>query len=253
MEEIMSRFPHLAEAVFDSLKYESLKDCKGVSRSWYNYLDEQKFFHIRSIQATVFHELGDTWKQVFKLLDTPTIMELKYAVKKVYLHSHSHFKHHESLTPLHVVAETGPEQLFMKIFEKMEDKNPKTENGETPLHIAASYGNFELCKIIIETVDDKNPGNSSQITPLHPAAFKGHFKICEYIISKVKDKNPRDISGMTPLHKPAQNGHLQIYELIRNNVTEKNPRCGGGWTPIRLLEEHQCGRGWPPKALMPYL
>ena len=56
---------------------------------------------------------------------------MKYAVKKVYLHSH--FKRHESITPLHVVAETGPEQLLVKIFERMEDKNPKTENGETPL------------------------------------------------------------------------------------------------------------------------
>ena len=84
MEEVMSIFLHLADAVFDSLTMKVSKIAnKSADHGAITYLDEQKFFQIRSIQATVFHELGDTWKQVFKLLDTPTITELKCCQKGV--------------------------------------------------------------------------------------------------------------------------------------------------------------------------
>ena len=62
--------------------------------------------------------------------------------------------------------------VFMTIFERAEDKNPKDNFGFTPLHLAAENGHLELCQLIIENVQDKNPKNSwDKITPLQNDHF----------------------------------------------------------------------------------
>ena len=50
MEQAFLRFPHLSENIFDSLDNKSLVDSKEVSKSWYFYLDTQKFLQIRIIK-----------------------------------------------------------------------------------------------------------------------------------------------------------------------------------------------------------
>ena len=53
MQEVFFRFPHLSERVFDSLDNKSLANCKEVSKSWYFYLDNQKFLQPRIIKADI--------------------------------------------------------------------------------------------------------------------------------------------------------------------------------------------------------
>ena len=53
------------------------------------------------------------------------------------------------LSPLHFAARTGEIDVVRKIFQKVEDKNPKDENGLTPLHWAAQNGNLGICQLII--------------------------------------------------------------------------------------------------------
>lgn len=55
MEETFLRFPHLSEAIFDSLGNKSLAACKEVSESWYVYLGTQKFLETRIIKANTKH------------------------------------------------------------------------------------------------------------------------------------------------------------------------------------------------------
>ena len=55
MEETFLRFPHLSEAIFDSLDNKSLASCKEVSESWYVYLGAQKFLETRIIKANIKH------------------------------------------------------------------------------------------------------------------------------------------------------------------------------------------------------
>ena len=72
MEEILLRFPHLSENIFDSLCNKSLHHSKNVSRSWCNFLENQKFHEIRKIMATVeqFHDVGAPWKIFFNKATT---------------------------------------------------------------------------------------------------------------------------------------------------------------------------------------
>ena len=44
-----------------------------------------------------------------------------------------------------------------EIIDRLEDKNPRSEEGKTPLHFAAKAGHLNVCKFIIERVQDKNP------------------------------------------------------------------------------------------------
>ena len=48
MQEVFLRFPHLSENIFGQLNSEYLGKSKEVCRSWYDYLDGQKFFKNRA-------------------------------------------------------------------------------------------------------------------------------------------------------------------------------------------------------------
>ena len=60
MEEIILKFPHLSEEIFNCLDNESMINCKEVSKIWCDYISDQKFYHIRIIPLNVgkVHEVG---------------------------------------------------------------------------------------------------------------------------------------------------------------------------------------------------
>ena len=53
MEEVLLRFHHIAEEIFDSLDGRSLKNCKKACRTWKNFICDpnQKFMWIQIIKA----------------------------------------------------------------------------------------------------------------------------------------------------------------------------------------------------------
>ena len=81
MEEILLKFTHLSEEIFDCLDNESMFDCKEVSKIWCDYVSEQKFYHIRMIRLTVgkFHEVGKAWENLCRKSTANTIIELRLA------------------------------------------------------------------------------------------------------------------------------------------------------------------------------
>ena len=107
MEELIVRFPHLSEAIYDFIDNQSLSNCVEVDRYWQIYLRKQKFFEIRIIKATVkqFHKIGETWNKIFKGASTETILALRDSVK-VFYQKNSNLTYHEDITPIHVAADT---------------------------------------------------------------------------------------------------------------------------------------------------
>ena len=49
MEEVILRFPHLSEDIFNTLDNKTFVICKEVSEVWYNYLDDKKFVQERRV------------------------------------------------------------------------------------------------------------------------------------------------------------------------------------------------------------
>ena len=113
-------------------------------------------------------------------------------------------------------------------------------------HTAAKKGDFAVCQSMMEKLEDKNPRDEDGFTPLHWAAKNGHLELYQWIMEKVKDKNPRDNSGLTPLHLAANNGHLAVAKLITENVQDKNFK-------IPLRTAINMASNWKHKEVVEYL
>ena len=84
---------------------QNLAKCREVNRAWQNYLEQEKFLHIKIIRSIVgkFHEVGDSWEAAFKTLNTENIRELGVAVKCIYIDENRHgrfgIEKNKNLTP----------------------------------------------------------------------------------------------------------------------------------------------------------
>ena len=230
MEELILRFGHLSEQIFDSLDNEYLSNCRKVCRNWCQFLNESKCFNARIIPAIQqregkLHQLGVDLRidiSHFKRLKMKVILTALDQVNQLC----SWWKTVDPLgeTPFHIMAENGLLELYKLTIENAYEKHPRDNSKITPLHLAASNGHLEVCQLIIDNVEDKNPLDLFGKTPLHQAASEGHFEVCQLIINNIEDKNPSDFNGKTPLCLAARNGYLEIAQLIIDNVQDKNPK-----------------------------
>ena len=171
MEEAFLRFPHLSENIFDSLGNKSLVDCKEVSKSWYFYLDTQKFLQTRIIQ-----NIEDT-------IDRIQIIDFKCRP--------------HSFTDVEIKcimgnAKNGQFDLAnTKIMKKIKEFY-KCDSRKSAFHNAAIFGHFSVVKYIMDSAEDKNPADREGDTPLHEAASRGHLAIVKYIMDNIKDKSPKN-------------------------------------------------------------
>ena len=169
MDEVLVRFPQLGEKTFKKLLNKNLVKCMIVSKTWYNFITNEKFYKLQ-----VQYENGQKNLDEF------------------------------GNTPLHKAAEGGYLSKCKLIIDNVENKNPTNNFGETPLHRAAKGGYLDICRIIFKEIKDKNPASNNGLTPLHNAVLCGRLDICKLIIEKTMDKNPADKYGSTPLYIAAE-------------------------------------------------
>ena len=274
MDEILSRFPDIAEDIFESLDDESLVHCKEAIRSISSFMEEGTKFWKRIIRKYLDNKnfLCSHFKESWEILmdkkkTRPEIIkELGRAVQH-YLNRHGGkcfeaslyegrketCSHREpSLSPLHVAAEAGNTLLCKYILERSEDKNPIVVwwrmdfefDGEwTPLLAAARYGHLDVCLAIMDGLNAINPGTNEAFTPLHAAATGGHLQICIVILEKLGNKdpiilNPEDDLFSTPLHYAARKGHVQVFKVLLDVAWNKNPADNVGRTPLHYAARY---------------
>ena len=139
MEEILLRFPHLSEEIFDLLDNKSLGKSRKVDRHWNVYIAKQKFYSIRIIKITVgrFQKVGPEWNKLLSKSTTKTTTDLQKAVQLFYLErkispgrSFRNYNMPNGITPLHIAAFSGDLDLLKTILEK--NKNTKDMIGDVP-------------------------------------------------------------------------------------------------------------------------
>ena len=141
MEDILLRFPHLSEKIFDLLDNKSLGKSRKVDRHWNVYIATQKFYSIRIIKITVgrFQKVGPEWTNLLSKSTTKTTTDLQKAVQLFYLEkkiSQGRSKRttfcnwNNGITPLHIAAFSGDIDLLKTILE--ENKNTKEMIGDVP-------------------------------------------------------------------------------------------------------------------------
>jgi hypothetical protein len=250
MKGISLRFPHLTEGIFGLLDNNSLEKSKEVDRYWNIYINEQKFYKIRKIKATVerFQEVGPAWNILFAKSTTKIITYLLEAVQLFYLEQKMNREWTtctifdsldlpKGITPLHIAAYSGDLDLLKTIFERNQEY--QTDGwGCTPLHYAAHNGHLEMCEYLKQTFDNGNTENESGKTSLHEAAHHGHSKTFEILLKNLVDNNPADNQGFTPLHIAALHGHLEIFEFLMGIVKNKTPHTKNGLFPLHFAAQN---------------
>ena len=265
MEEILLRFPHLSEKIFNLLDNNGLEKSKEVDKYWNVYIAKQKFYSIRIIKTTMerFQKVGPEWETLFVKSTRKTIRDLQKVVQLFYLEqnvsqgarrctiycsldeqlfnkypsSYRSLNIPSGITPLHIAAYSDDLDLLKTIFERNLE-NKKDDWGCTPLHYAAHNGHFEMCRYIMQIFDDMNTGNKFGETPLHEAANHGHLEICKILVKNLLDNNPADISGWTPFHCAALQGHLGVCDFFMSIIKNKTPHTKSGLFPLFLAADN---------------
>ena len=249
MDNIILRFPDIAEDIFKKLNNKSLIRCTKVSKLWGIFISMQKFAWIRRIQKHFLShnsEFWDHWKKIIYKIPIRFMKEVVLTLNQIpyygsflnnlHVHLNPYFLSSCNLeSPLHIAAQFGNLESYEYLYELVGIVNPEV-GKTTPLHIAAYFGHLEICDLIMSKIEDKNPRNKFGITPLHYAAMKDHWEICFLIIQQpIEDKNPKDTTlafGWTPLHVAARENHFDVCKLLIRNTTNKNPEDNFGYTPI---------------------
>ena len=269
MEEILLRFPHLGEQIFQSLDFENLSNCAQVSKFWHDFINNEKIITshllIEFIQKccgnpdactkaifgghTVYHGLpkGEMLIQIFvlKLCDLSALIEMAKAAMKFFkedplsnvefIGCKGYGPKNYGVTPLHFAAISGQWDILTKMFDAGVDKNLRDYRGRTLLYFAVYFNHPDVCQLIISYEREKNPRDFNKgHTLLHWASKQGHFNLFRYIFEIIYDKNPQDYAGNTPLHCAAEKGHLSICKMILENVDNKNPKNKSDVTPLQL-------------------
>ena len=245
MEEVLLRFGHLGQNIFEKLDDLTLLKCKEVTRTWKTFIDFEKIVVLKVVEIKS-NAPRVSIKKILHRLDSDSAKQFADDVCQIYGRFPSGTGeinpwNSPDSTLLHDAIRNEHWLICELIIGNILDKNPtvvprvSVTNSVTLFHLAAENGEIELCKLIIPHINVKNPKNSNGWTPLHFAAKKGHIEICRLILNTLtEDKNPKCHHGATPLHLAARYGHLEICKLLIENIQEKNPRSFCGKSPLQL-------------------
>ena len=147
MEDMISRFPHIAESIFQQLSVKSLRKCREVNFSWRTFIDGRKFPWLRIIKKRI---QNSDQCEILRFSSVKTVFDIAAAV----------------------------DQFFKK------GKISKKEKP-TLIYFAAMCGKLDVVKSL--KIDINNKLNVSYTTPLHSAAERGHFETCQVSPLDIKD------------------------------------------------------------------
>jgi ankyrin repeat protein len=190
MEEIILRFPHLAEKIFQKLTNEGLARSREVERLWQKFIDEKNYPWLR-------------------IVNIPTILQ-------------------DGNSYMHLAAQYGQMDIFEMILSGEENKNPKNLNGETPFIVACTKGRMNIAIILLnksnELAIDLNMEDNYGRTGFHQACLKGHSEVTEIIVKNAAsnniDLNSKDNFGRTAFSNACSMGHLEVAEMIMKNAAK---------------------------------
>ena len=192
IEDLMLKFPHLPEKIFQKLNDNGLVKSREIARSWQNFIDEKSYPWLRIVNIPIILKDGNTY--------------------------------------LHIAAETGQIEKFNTALREAEDINIKTSlMRQTPFHRACMRGQFEIVELLLKnTVLNVEPNGRDNCgsTSFILACLGGHLNIAklflENSVSLGIDLNARDISAKTAFHQTCIRGHSEVIKMFMENAVAFN-------------------------------
>ncbi|XP_053244672.1 poly [ADP-ribose] polymerase tankyrase-2 isoform X5 [Podarcis raffonei] len=145
------------------------------------------------------------------------------------------FKHpqtHE--TALHCAAASPypkRKQICELLLRKGANINEKTKDFLTPLHVAAEKGHNDVVEVVMKHEAKVNALDNLGQTPLHRAAHCGHLQTCRLLLSSGCDPSIVSLQGFTA----SQMGNESVQQLLQDSSppeehaegTSKQKKCHG--------------------------
>merc|ERR1712156_1125776 len=171
-EELIARFPHIVQQIFENLDNKSLTNCKEVARPWQNYIEDRHM----------------TW---IRIVNIPTRLDMNSPLPN----KHRGTQEYRTMTKmyLHLAVETGETLMFQKLIELEENKDKRTSTGTTLFHYACWYGQTKIANFLMERASDFNINLSVSDnfgrTAFHLACADGHTEIVQTLLEKSNEFN----------------------------------------------------------------
>jgi len=208
MRDLLLRFPHLAEKIFQQLDNKDLAKCREVESLWQKFIDERNYPWLR-------------------IVNIPTILQ-------------------DENTYMHLAAQYGQLDMFEMILDEEENKNPKNRKGETPFLAACCKGCMNIALLLLKKADelqiDLNAKSRYGETAFYLACDNDHSEVAEMLMKNSSDfkidLNVKDITGNTAFHVVCKKGHSEIAEMIMKNSSnlkiDLNIKNNSGYTAFHL-------------------
>ena len=233
--------PHVLEAIFLSLDYESFKKCMEVTCVWKRLLNSATIKQkaksvyrggILRDEKKLFQESGLGNEEEVRRLLRIGILDVNFALT-LYLD-----------TPLMSAANRGHIQVVQLLLNGGADPNKTNYAGWTALHSAAMYGYSEMAQLLME--QGAEPDNNARYgsTPLHTAVWSGQTGTLKELLKGGADPNKAKQDGETPLHMAAQNLTLykskiqDIIQLLLEGGADPDRANERGLTPLDMAASH---------------
>ena len=223
MEEVLLRFQHIGEEIFDSLDEKSLENCKKVCRTWQNFISNpnQKFM----------------WTQIIKAHEENAILKLHHSFPlKNFISGPKPNWSKLSIQSLREFANSlvsdkdkskKIEMFLDKYAELKVELNATVGKGKDTIFILACY--FGLSKIanilITKSANlkiDLNARNRYGQTAFHYACHRGRRDIVAMMIEHAESLKLnfkiKDMIGETAFQIAKNYGKLDIVDLIKKKL-----------------------------------
>ena len=144
-----ARFSHISEKIFENLDIKSLKNCRVVSKSWQECIDNRDILWIKIAK----NEDGNTAFQLACKKGHSKVAKARIQ-KSAELNIDLNAKNQHGRTAFHYVCKEGhsdiAEMLMQKSAEFNINLNVKDDEGITAFHLACSRGRKNIVEMIID-------------------------------------------------------------------------------------------------------
>mgnify|MGYP001443371261 CR=1 FL=1 len=219
MQDVLPRFPHLPEQIFQKLNNESLSKCREATKSWKNIIDGKNYPWLRIVDIPRKLKKGNTYLHL--AAESGHIEAFKEAL------SEEEDKNMKNKS-FHLACKNGRTNIVQLLLKYTElevdwiDLNAKTKNGYTAFHWACIRGHLNIIGFLMENAAaldiNLNATTKSGKTAFHLACKRSTSDVVKIFMKKASnlslDFNAKTKNGNTALHWTCIKGHSDIIKTL---------------------------------------